>query len=92
MLSIGAVIIGLAVLFTVGAILVPVARAVVRKIDADRRHAALPDDAAARIARMEAALESVAIEVERISEGQRFVTKLLAERRDDRPLPPGGDA
>ncbi len=92
MLSIGAVIIGLAVLFTVGAILVPVARAVVRKIDADRRHAALPEDSAARIARMEAALESVAIEVERISEGQRFVTKLLAERRDDRPLLPGGDA
>lgn len=29
---------------------------------------------------MESALESMAIEIERISEGQRFVTKLLAER------------
>ena len=32
-----------------------------------------------RLARMENAIESIAVEVERISEGQRFVTKLLAE-------------
>ena len=32
-----------------------------------------------RLARLEQAVESIAIEVERISEGQRFVTKLLAE-------------
>jgi hypothetical protein len=30
---------------------------------------------------MEQALDSVAIEVERISEGQRFTTKLLSEGR-----------
>jgi hypothetical protein len=29
---------------------------------------------------MEQAIDSIAIEVERISEGQRFTTKLLAER------------
>lgn len=33
-----------------------------------------------RLARLEAGVESVAVEVERISEGQRFTTKLLAER------------
>jgi hypothetical protein len=33
-----------------------------------------------RLARMEMAIEAMAIEVERISEGQRFVTRLLAER------------
>lgn len=33
-----------------------------------------------RLARMEQAIESMAIEIERISEGQRFVTRLLAER------------
>ena len=33
-----------------------------------------------RLARLEQAVESIAIEVERISEGQRFTTKLLAER------------
>ena len=34
----------------------------------------------ARLERMEHAIESMAIEIERISEGQRFVTRLLAER------------
>jgi hypothetical protein len=33
-----------------------------------------------RLARVEQAVEAVAIEIERISEGQRFVTKLLADR------------
>lgn len=33
-----------------------------------------------RMARMEAAIESVAVEVERISEGQRFTTRVLTER------------
>jgi len=32
-----------------------------------------------RMQRLEAAVESIAIEVERISEGQRFTTKLLSE-------------
>ena len=34
---------------------------------------------------MEQALDSIAIEVERISEAQRFTTKLLAER--NKPVP-----
>jgi hypothetical protein len=38
-----------------------------------------------RLARVEQAVESIAIEIERISEGQRFVTKLLSERA--LPLP-----
>ncbi|MFY7921038.1 MAG: hypothetical protein ACOVSI_01360 [Gemmatimonas sp.] len=33
-----------------------------------------------RLAAIEQAIESVAVEVERISEGQRFTTKLLADR------------
>ena len=33
-----------------------------------------------RLARIEAAVEAIAIEVERISEGQRFTTRLLTER------------
>jgi hypothetical protein len=35
----------------------------------------------ARLERMERGIEAIAIEVERISEGQRFVTNLLAEQR-----------
>ncbi|HEU4564179.1 MAG TPA: hypothetical protein VFS05_06015 [Gemmatimonadaceae bacterium] len=35
---------------------------------------------AGRLERMEHAIDAMALEVERISEGQRFTTKLLAER------------
>ena len=38
-----------------------------------------------RLERIETAVESISIEIERISEGQRFTTKLLAERA---ALPP----
>ncbi len=37
------------------------------------------DEMAARMARIENAIESVAVEVERISEGQRFTTRLLSD-------------
>jgi TolA-binding protein len=42
--------------------------------------AALPTEVSAHMQRLEQAIEAVAIEVERISEGQRYTTKLLAER------------
>jgi hypothetical protein len=42
----------------------------------------------ARLERIERAVESVAVEVERISEGQRFVTKVLADRGELSKLPP----
>ena len=69
---------------------IPLVRAYVRRQD---RAALLPPTNAQRderLARMENAIEAIAVEVERISEGQRFVTRLLAER--ERPggvLPPG---
>lgn len=40
-----------------------------------------------RLSRMETAIESMAVEIERVSEGQRFVTKLLADREQSRSLP-----
>lgn len=48
----------------------------------DRAHEA----SEARLARLEQAIEAIAVEVERIAEGQRFVTKLLADRSPDRQL------
>ena len=33
-----------------------------------------------RLTRIEQAVDAIAVEVERMGEGQRFVTKLLAER------------
>lgn len=47
-----------------------------------RRAPALPKSAAAepgRLERLETGMDAIAIEIERISEGQRFVTKLLSE-------------
>jgi hypothetical protein len=41
----------------------------------------IPAETLARLERMEQALDTVAIEVERISEGQRFVTQLMSEPR-----------
>ena len=42
-----------------------------------------------RMNRLENAIDAIAVELERIGEGQRYVTKLLAEsgRELDRPLP-----
>ena len=58
-----------------------IANAAVRHREQDRRiaessAASVSDE---RIARIEAAVEAIAIEVERISEGQRFTTRLLSE-------------
>jgi hypothetical protein len=41
----------------------------------------LPSDSAQRLERLEQGMDAIAIEIERVSEGQRFVTKLLAESR-----------
>jgi hypothetical protein len=68
---------------TVAAIGVPLARAYARKIDRGPTQAPLSTDVTARLERMEQAIDSIAIEVERISEGQRFTTKLLAERNNE---------
>ncbi|HVF39560.1 MAG TPA: hypothetical protein VM939_06635 [Gemmatimonadaceae bacterium] len=40
---------------------------------------ALPPESAQRLERLEQGVEAIAIEIERISEGQRFVTRLLSE-------------
>ena len=40
----------------------------------------VPDDTARRIAEMQHSIDAMAVELERISENQRFVTKLLSNR------------
>jgi hypothetical protein len=42
--------------------------------------AALPKDMTDRLTRMEAGIDTMAVEIERISEGQRFTTRLLSDR------------
>jgi hypothetical protein len=74
--------IGCAPIIAIG---VPIARAYARRLEAKPAAGSIPHDMAARLQRMEQAIDSIAVEVERISEGQRFTTKLLAERV---PAPP----
>lgn len=65
--------------------LYPVIRAYARRMEAGAR-ASVPPDVIARLDRIERSVEAVAIEVERISEGQRFTTKLLSDRASE-PTP-----
>jgi len=58
----------------------PFARAMARRLDRQATVPQIPADVTARLERMEQAIDSIAVEVERISEGQRFTTKLLADR------------
>ena len=60
----------------------PIARAYAKRMDKPSgSRAALPSEepADARMERVEQAIEAVALEVERMAEGQRFLTKLLAD-------------
>ena len=74
---------------------VPLARAYSRRMDAESKNPRIPTEITSRLERMEQAIDSVAVEVERISEGQRFTTKLLSEGRvtpEGRQIPPGGSS
>jgi hypothetical protein len=61
------------------AIGVPLARAYSRRMEADSKNPRIPTEVTSRLERIEQAVDAVALEVERISEGQRFTTKLLSE-------------
>lgn len=66
----------------------PLARAFGRRMDRQSLQPRVPNELAERLEHMEHAIDAIAIEVERISEGQRFTTKLLSERnRDGAALP-----
>ena len=61
----------------------PIARALARRMD--RRGAGstqIPGEVTAQLTQLNQAVDAIALEVERISEGQRFTTRLLSEQRD----------
>lgn len=58
---------------------VPLVRSYVRRQDMQARAVPLTPELAARLDRLESIVETVAIEVERMAEGQRFTTRLLSE-------------
>jgi hypothetical protein len=74
------------------AIGVPLARGLARRLE-QGGPPRMSADVLARLERMEQALDAIAVEVERISEGQRFTTKLLAERAGEPgdPVSPSRD-
>lgn len=59
---------------------VTLARGFVRRLEQKPHRTELSPELAARLDRMEHAVDAIAVEVERISEAQRFTTKLLSER------------
>lgn len=71
----------------VTAICYPIARALARRIERQSESPRIPDEVVARLERMESTLEAVAEQVERVTEGQRFTTKLLSERKADGGVP-----
>lgn len=65
----------------------PLARAMARRIERGVSGGnQMNSDVAARLERMEQAIDAIAVEVERIAEGQRFTSKLLAGRADAVPV------
>jgi len=70
---------GVSIVFTV-AVLMPLSLAWARRLQRRWSQApALPPESVDRLVRIETAVDSIAVEVERISEGQRFVTRLMNE-------------
>ena len=65
-------------------VVTPIIRAIIRAVE--RRHhaaptATLPADLGARLDRIEQTVDSIAVEIERVSEAQRFLTRLQTEQR-----------
>lgn len=75
--------ISIAFFLTMAAIIIglPLARAFARRMDR-RATQQVPSDLSHQIGQLNQAVDAIALEVERISEGQRFTTRLLSEQRD----------
>ncbi len=89
-----AVEISIAFFIMVAAIIIglPLARAFSRRMDRRGGTAVIPSEVTSQLAQLNQSVDAIALEVERISEGQRYTTRLLSERRDaaaDQTLPSG---
>ena len=77
--------IAIATVFAIGAMMLKIFlahRERMKGLSLTKQAISPPDE---RLARVEQAVESIAIEVERIGEGQRFVTKLMNDRAQPMP-------
>ncbi|MEP6834727.1 MAG: hypothetical protein ABJB74_15130 [Gemmatimonas sp.] len=64
-------------------VLFPLARALARRMERQAVNE-VPEHVNARLERMEQSIDAIAEQVERIAEGQRFTTRLLAEQSPQR--------
>jgi len=67
----------------------PMIKAYATRVENESKRPQIPVEVATRLERIEQAVDAIAVEVERISEGQRFTTKLLSETRNVGALPAG---
>jgi hypothetical protein len=76
--------ISVAFFITVAAIIIglPLARAFARRMDRRSTPAEISPQVTSQLAQLNQAVDAIALEVERISENQRFATRLLTEQRD----------
>jgi ABC-type phosphate/phosphonate transport system permease subunit len=82
--------ISVAFFITVAAIIIglPLARAFARRMDRRSAPAQIPAEITSQLTQLNQAVDAIALEVERISEGQRYTTRLLTEQREAQ-LPAG---
>ena len=90
-----AVDISIAFFLTVAAIIIglPLARAFARRMDRRGGTAPISNEIASQLNHLNQAVDAIALEVERISEGQRFTARLLSDERDRarQTLPSGAE-
>lgn len=65
----------------------PYFKAMQTKIENEGKQPRIPTEVMNRLERIEQSVDAIAVEVERISEGQRFTTRLLSEVRSTGALP-----
>jgi hypothetical protein len=62
----------------------PLTRAIARRINSGNVTQRVPAELSSQLTQLTQAVDAIAVEVERISEGQRFTTRLLSAQRDPR--------
>jgi hypothetical protein len=79
--------ISIAFFLTAAAVIIflPLARAFARRMDRRSGVAQVPSEVSAQLEHLNRAVDAIALEVERISEGQRFTTRLLTDQRESAP-------
>ena len=84
--------ISIAFFITVAAIIIgfPIMRAIARRIERGTPAPAVPQEVRDQLQQITQSIDAIAIEVERISEGQRFTTKLLTDQPQQQQRVTGG--